>query len=71
MPEVPLLISYQDTDVHTGTIYKAAGWREDGSQRLAYVTVAACGWEQGVFIVGMPTDRLQQPHQRLDGKFNL
>jgi len=26
MPEVPNLISYQDTDVHTGTIYRAAGW---------------------------------------------
>lgn len=26
-PEVKTLISYQDTDVHTGTIYKAAGWR--------------------------------------------
>lgn len=26
MPEVPRLLSYQDTDVHTGTIYKAAGW---------------------------------------------
>jgi hypothetical protein len=26
MPEVPRLLSYQDEDVHTGTIYKAAGW---------------------------------------------
>jgi hypothetical protein len=26
MPEVPVLISYQDCDVHTGTIYRAAGW---------------------------------------------
>jgi len=26
MPDVPLLISYQDEDVHTGTIYRAAGW---------------------------------------------
>lgn len=26
MPEVPRLLSYQDTDVHTGTIYRAAGW---------------------------------------------
>lgn len=26
MPEVPRLLSYQDTEVHTGTIYKAAGW---------------------------------------------
>jgi len=25
-PEVLALMSYQDTDVHTGTIYKAAGW---------------------------------------------
>lgn len=25
-PEIVRLISYQDTDVHTGTIYKAAGW---------------------------------------------
>ena len=27
MPEVERLISYQDMDVHAGTIYKAAGWR--------------------------------------------
>lgn len=26
MPEVPMLLSYQDCDVHTGTIYRAAGW---------------------------------------------
>ncbi len=26
MPDVPRLISYQDVDVHTGTIYRAAGW---------------------------------------------
>lgn len=26
MPSVPVLISYQDCDVHTGTIYRAAGW---------------------------------------------
>ena len=26
MPEVSRLISYQDMDVHRGTIYKAAGW---------------------------------------------
>jgi hypothetical protein len=25
-PDVTRLISYQDTEVHTGTIYKAAGW---------------------------------------------
>lgn len=26
-PDVPRLVSYQDTAVHTGTIYKAAGWK--------------------------------------------
>lgn len=26
MPQVPRLLSYQDMDIHTGTIYKAAGW---------------------------------------------
>ena len=26
MPDVTRLISYQDTEVHAGTIYKAAGW---------------------------------------------
>lgn len=26
MPEITRLISYQDTEVHTGTIYKASGW---------------------------------------------
>ena len=26
MPHITILISYQDTDVHSGTIYKASGW---------------------------------------------
>ena len=26
MPHLTLLVSYQDTDVHSGTIYKASGW---------------------------------------------
>ena len=26
MPEIVKLISYQDTEVHQGTIYKAGGW---------------------------------------------
>jgi len=25
-PHITLLLSYQDTDVHEGTIYKASGW---------------------------------------------
>ena len=28
LPQIVNLISYQDTEVHTGTIYKAAGWKE-------------------------------------------
>jgi len=27
LPEIVNLISYQDTEVHTGTIYRAAGWK--------------------------------------------
>ena len=27
IPKITRLISYQDTDVHTGTIYKAANWK--------------------------------------------
>ena len=27
LPHITLLISYQDTDVHKGTIYKASGWK--------------------------------------------
>lgn len=26
LPSIPKLISYQDTEVHAGTIYKASGW---------------------------------------------
>lgn len=29
-PEINRLISYQDTEVHTGTIYKASGWKIGG-----------------------------------------
>jgi hypothetical protein len=32
-PAVTNLISYQDTDVHTGTIYAAAGWRPEGFRK--------------------------------------
>jgi hypothetical protein len=28
-PDVTKLVSYQDTEVHTGTIYKAANWKLD------------------------------------------
>jgi hypothetical protein len=28
-PQVVSLISYQDTEVHTGGIYAAAGWEKD------------------------------------------
>lgn len=38
-PEVERLISYQDCDVHTGGIYKAAGWK----QAEGYVSRAR-GW---------------------------
>lgn len=27
MPHITLLLSYQDTEVHSGTIYKASGWK--------------------------------------------
>jgi len=27
MPHITMLISYQDTDVHAGTIYRASGWK--------------------------------------------
>jgi len=41
-PEVVRLISYQDCDVHEGTIYKAAGWkRADGYKGRIR------GWESG------------------------
>jgi hypothetical protein len=32
-PEVTKLISYQDTEVHTGTIYAAANWHKTGSTK--------------------------------------
>lgn len=32
-PLVQNLISYQDTDVHTGAIYKAAGWKATATRR--------------------------------------
>lgn len=33
MPDLKKLISYQDTAVHDGTIYRAAGWQEARSDR--------------------------------------
>ena len=39
LPEIKRLISYQDTDVHNGTIYKAAGWVEENKS-----SVSATGW---------------------------
>jgi hypothetical protein len=34
-PEIIRLVSYQDTEVHTGTIYKASGWRVANIQERA------------------------------------
>ena len=34
MPHIVWLISYQDTDVHQGTIYKAAGWYSKGETKF-------------------------------------
>lgn len=35
LPQIRLLISYQDTEVHKGTIYKAAGWKPVGYTKFA------------------------------------
>jgi hypothetical protein len=43
-PEVKRLISYQDTSVHAGTIYKAAGWYCAGKTHKG----GACGWNNNV-----------------------
>lgn len=32
-PEITKLISYQDTDVHTGTIYAASNWVKEGQSK--------------------------------------
>ena len=34
LPEIALLISYQDTEVHAGTIYKAANWTPSGKTKF-------------------------------------
>ncbi len=38
LPDIALLISYQDNDVHLGTIYKAGNWKKDK-------TVKYVNWE--------------------------
>jgi hypothetical protein len=43
-PEVNMLVSYQDTAVHVGTIYKAAGWKCRGKTHQG----GACGWSNNV-----------------------
>ena len=35
MPHIKTLISYQDTEVHTGTIYRAAGWQAKGYTKFS------------------------------------
>jgi hypothetical protein len=40
MPHIVKLISYQDREVHKGTIYKASGWRVDGNRKKIGV-----GWK--------------------------
>ena len=34
LPEIALLISYQDNDVHLGTIYKAGNWEKDSETKF-------------------------------------
>ena len=43
MPQITLLISYQDADVHKGTIYKAANWTP------VNVTQGFSGWSNSRF----------------------
>jgi hypothetical protein len=40
IPEIDRLISYQDMDVHTGTIYKAANWK------MTYAKKYTGGWDK-------------------------
>jgi hypothetical protein len=40
MPTIVRFISYQDTEVRSGTIYKASGWRNVGRTHLG----GKCGW---------------------------
>jgi hypothetical protein len=40
MPDIKRLISYQDTEVHTGTIYKASNWFIGGeSEGMSWTTI--------------------------------
>lgn len=43
-PEIRRLISYQDTSVHSGTIYRASGWTCAGKTHQG----GACGWDNNV-----------------------
>ena len=43
-PSCPMLVSYSDTQVHTGTIYKACGWTNVGKTHGG----GACGWSNRV-----------------------
>ena len=33
-PEITMLVSYQDTEVHNGTIYKASNWILDSKSKF-------------------------------------
>jgi hypothetical protein len=35
LPMIDRLISYQDTEVHTGTIYKAANWQKTNTTKFS------------------------------------
>ena len=60
MPHIRLLISYQDKDVHCGTIYKASGWsvanvsksginwNKSRNRNIAQSTAAKARWEISV-----------------------
>jgi len=48
-PELVALISYQDTEVHRGTIYKAAGWIQDEERAASEV-----GWNSVSRVRDMP-----------------
>ena len=59
-PDVKILISYQDTEAHAGTIYKAAGWtpalesaggewqRENRSSKRAQSAAPKIRWEYAI-----------------------
>lgn len=63
-PEITTLVSYQDMDVHKGTIYKAGNWTPDGTWKGGSWSRPNLKWASGNPMTRPDANKATGPKQR-------